>query len=218
MIVFCLPLVMVTNKTQAADDSNCTPVGENPQPVMVKVSQHIPFLEEDATKTQDDITRLVTHPAGKTVAGVFYSEGPSISITYQSAVSTTREPRSMTCLWVTTIDADMTIKKMVIYSAKEYPPGSCRYYEIMAHEEEHFRSFSFLIQIYTDRLQEAIQELNLPSAAHPWSVPSAQEGQRQITALLTSVQQSVSDSFLLEKMRRDDEFHEQEAQKQSQCR
>jgi len=214
LLFICLPLVMVTAENQASADPDCPPAVNNPGPVIVHVTQHIPVLVQDTSKSRREITQM----DGKSSDGVFSYEGPNIGLQHEYAFSTTQTVQPTTCLWVTSVDADVTVKKMVIYSARESPPGSCRYLEIMAHERVHFQTFSTLVNLYTERLRAAIQELDLPSSAQPWSVTTLEGGTSQIATLLIGVQQSVSDSFEREFKRQTDEFHERELHKQSRCR
>jgi hypothetical protein len=214
LLFFFLPLLIATIEAHAADDSDCAPVGDNPGPVIVLIQQHIPVYEEDSSKTRTEIEQLTTKSGS---VGAFSPQGVNFGIRFERAYSSVRAPQAMICLWVTKVDADVSVNKMVIYSAKEYPPGSCRYGEIIEHEHEHYRTFSYLISYYAERLRSEIEGLALPSSSRPWSVPSVKAGERRITALLTGVQQSVYDSFSKENEQRINEFHEQESHKQSHC-
>ena len=203
---------MVTFKTHAADDSDCAPDVNNPGPVIVQVTQRISPLEEDPTKTREEITQLVGRPA----SGVFHEEGVDFNIQYEVALSSLQTP-PMVCMLVKRVEGVITVKKMAIYTAKEYPPGSCRYVEIMAHERVHDQIFTTLIDLYAERLRESIRRLDLPSADHPWSVSSLDEGTQRVRTLLIDVTQSVSNHFNQEYDRRTNEFHEQALHKHSQC-
>ena len=214
LIIFCcLPVWTWATEPNARAVTVCPPVGDNPDPVIdVRLTQHIPLYEEDSSKTRAEIEQLTGKPDSE---GAFSARGVKFLIRGDATARTTR---SSFCVWVTKIDADITVTSLTIYAAEEYPKGSCRYDEIMDHEHEHYRTFTWLLGIYTQRLRSGIEQLDLPTSAQPWSVSTVEEGKQRIQSLFDGVARSENDRFWREYNRRTDEFHERESHRQTRCR
>jgi hypothetical protein len=84
---------------------------------------------------------------------------------------------------------------MDVYVSSKYPPGSCQYRAILAHENTHVAINERVYRKYRALLIQALKrDRNLPTSSHPLRVATEQEGEaildRHLKGILTPMEES----------------------------
>lgn len=137
----------------------------------------------DRTRNIDQVNRLrssdMRHPP--LAHGLSVAEYHLRDVVQSDAARTW--PGGRTCAWLSRVTVDMTPDAIRVYIPKEYPPRSCEYEALVAHEMEHAR-------LHRRRLKEAAERVRLALAratglAGPHT-PLAAETPQEAYALLQS--------------------------------
>jgi len=88
------------------------------------------------------------------------------------------------CLWVRRVSIDVRHPPPDVYVAREYPPGSCPYRAILAHEKAHVAAVRETVDRFKPRLRWVLTSLRIPTGRRPISVASPEAGQARVDKLM----------------------------------
>ena len=187
--MFLESLAVSTLLLQAATPGWCVP--QRPPHIDVKIDMKAPRL--DLTKSMQDLGQFdidtINPYAGRpgTVVVGGLTRG-AIRVSHQVQVAGARYIGN-SCVWFNRVDLVIRLDP-VVYVAKEFKPGTCRYDAVRAHEQKHVQVDRDMVNRYQGAYVEAVRAaLKKTPVAGP--APVAQEPQLQ-AALAEQVRQAVT--------------------------
>ncbi len=91
------------------------------------------------------------------------------------------------CVWLERIVATLRYDALDIFVAKEYPPTSCPYQAILAHERRHAKIARRHLQSFVQPVRSAFTALTIPRPESPLRAASAAAGEARIKDLLAGL-------------------------------
>jgi hypothetical protein len=114
---------------------------------------------------------------GLTVAEMLYAP--------QFMVFTKHLPDGTVCAGVSSVSVNINYRSMVVYLANDIRPGTCRYNQVMAHENEHVNIYTWTIKAYLPTVKQHIQQVIQNSL--PIRASSEAEGRQKVAEMLRVV-------------------------------
>ena len=136
------------------------------------------------------------HDLGRAELGELAFHGPServLGLTASSVeilVSTEAYSRTLgggACVWLERIVATLRYDALDIFVAREYPPTSCPYQAILAHERRHAEITRRHLQAFVQPVRSALSALAIPRPESPLRAASAAAGEARIRDLLAGL-------------------------------
>lgn len=84
--------------------------------------------------------------------------------------------------WLSAVDITFGYRSIDIYIASKYPPGTCQYEAVLAHEREHVRADSEVVEAFAKKVKAIEFALHLPTPANPWQGKAARDGHKRAKA------------------------------------
>lgn len=145
-------------------------------------------VEEGRISTRHDLSRAQL----STFAGRKWSSAVPEGFTdtaYEHQLSASiqsRLNRSGGCHYLRAVTLKFKIRPIMVYIAKEHPPGSCPYKVVRDHEDEHVAIFRSSLDEYLPLI-----EAKLERTAWAMKPSSASSGKRAINQFLATLQRSI---------------------------
>ncbi len=95
------------------------------------------------------------------------------------------------CFWITGFDVNLRYRRVDVFVAREYPPGSCQYKAILEHEEEHVRVSRQNLEEFAPRIRRALTSLLIPTGQQPAKVVSAAAARHNVKSISDELLQPV---------------------------
>lgn len=137
----------------ALADADC------PQPPQELAEVTVTTVQSHVAYRNDLDRKELTHLAG--MAAVHEEGILGLTISRYALRSATQNHYTVTtdgrfCLWISGLNATLSIPEMTVYVARNYQPGSCQYEAVLAHEQEHVRRTCELLQPFGQQLRQEL--------------------------------------------------------------
>jgi hypothetical protein len=155
---------------------------------IVRVQAQIPATTLDHTKTAREISLLARSASGRRSsadnAGLTRARRTmQMRLATEGGTATGgRMP-----FWITDLEVTPRYRSVTVYIAREYAAASCEYRVTLAHENEHVRADTELLEAYAGRMRAALVFADIPTEQNPLSVASEEEGKRAVGTRLRAI-------------------------------
>ncbi|MGC2854924.1 hypothetical protein ACM64Y_05575 [Novispirillum sp. DQ9] len=119
----------------------------------------------DFTRGREDLYAIVrrhgtadaaARMSGRRVHGLTHS---SLGYQLQGSFDAVGLPDGSWCLWPRSVEADLGYSDTTVYVARDYPPGTCAFDAVLAHEHEHVGINEQVVADHAGRLRDALLRL-----------------------------------------------------------
>ena len=148
------------------------------QPYKFEVAMDVPPPSLSRKMTRNDLTVMSQTQSATTLGLTRYDLQLSWNVSY--GVS---EIQDRYCVWVNGVQVKLRQDLLDVYVAAEYPPDSCAYRAILAHEQRHVTVAKNIVERYRGRLKQAMTSLTIPKSTSPIVVTSTAAAEQKIEAL-----------------------------------
>lgn len=115
------------------------------------------------TEYRYDLSTAEIGRLGRKEEALGYGKGTMLGLTrsgFDLRLSTTHHVARVgdrVCLWITAIDAKLTIPSMTVYVSSNYRVGSCEHRAILEHENSHVQRTTALLRPYAAKLEDELR-------------------------------------------------------------
>lgn len=157
-----------------------------PSPLVVNITAAMPSVTNNHSLTGAQIRNLVSKPASLAENAGLTRVHVSPKLKSKTSGSNAKFG-SRNCMWVDTIDVDISYPAVTMYIATEYPVGSCNYNVTLTHENEHVKVAKDLLAKHAARIRTELEKTTIPNKNMTMVVNDFISGQSQIDTLLKQI-------------------------------
>lgn len=177
------PYVHLTSKITL--QAECAVDLTTPSAVPVNVIANMPPVTYTHALSSTGIQGLAINPSSAANAGLTrVRTAPKLSNNTSGSHATFG---GRVCMWIDSIDVDISFPSITVYIASEYPFGSCNYTVTLNHENDHVQKAKDLLQKHSAHIKNELAKAALPAKNIPLAANSFAQGQSQIDTLLKAI-------------------------------